>query len=150
MTTPTSPDALARMAAQGLQLEPPPAEAEIARVLDRLAMAFEVPDSVVKEAAKLLHARFLIRMELGQTIKNEHVPWLDRRRAEIDPYYWNRYHELLMRTGWSPFVAQTLNRSMGELLDFLGDPADLQPWQRRGLVVGDVQSGKTASYSALI
>jgi hypothetical protein len=90
-------------------------------------------------------------MDKGQTIKDvEHTPWLDARREQIDPFYWNRYHQFLLRSGWPPLVAATLDRSMNELLDLLGDPARSEPWKRRGLVVGDVQSGKTASYAALI
>ena len=87
---------------------------------------------------------------MGQTIKVEHVPWVGSRRASIDPFYWNRYRELLLRSGWPPLVAGTLDRSMDELLDLLGDPITSGSWKRRGLVVGDVQSGKTASYAALI
>jgi hypothetical protein len=146
----TTADALARMAAQGLRLDPPPTENEIDRIITRLAAAFEFGPEDVAKALKLLHARFRIRMELGQTIKEEHVPWLSNRRSEIDPFYWNRYHELLMRSGWSPRVAGTLDRSMNDLLDLLGNPEDPGSWKRRGLVVGDVQSGKTASYAALI
>ena len=138
------------MAAQGLRLEPPPTEDEIEDVVTRLAVAFGAEPATIAEAIKLLHARFSIRMEMGQTIKDEHTPWLDARRAEIEPFYWNRYHELLMRSGWSPLVAGTLGRSMDDLLDLLGNPADAGTWKRRGLVVGDVQSGKTASYSGLI
>ena len=150
MSFDTSPENIARMAAQGLRLDPPPSEAEIDEILARLAGAFgATPDQVV-EARKLLHARFSIRMELGQTLKVEHVPWLDSRRATIEPFYWNRYREMLLRGNWSPLVVATLNRSMDDLLDLLGDPAANGNWERRGLVVGDVQSGKTASYAALI
>lgn len=147
---PSSADSLARMAAQGLRLDPPPTEAEIDDVLARLAGAFGARPEVILETRKLLHARFSIRMEMGQTIKSEHVPWLDARRAEIDPFYWKRYSELLLRNGWPPLVMGTLDRSMDELLDLLGDPFARGSWKRRGLVVGDVQSGKTASYAALI
>ena len=150
MSFDSSPENIARMAAQGLRLDPPPSEAEIDEILARLAGAFgATPDQVV-EARKLLHARFSIRMELGQTLKVEHVPWLDSRRATIEPFYWNRYREMLLRGNWSPLVVATLNRSMDDLLDLLGDPAANGNWERRGLVVGDVQSGKTASYAALI
>jgi hypothetical protein len=145
-----TPDWLATMATQALQLDPPPTEEEINQVLNRLAMAFAIDDSTVAGALKLLHARFRIRMEMGQTIQEDYVPWLDARRASIDPFYWSRYHQFLLRSGWSPRVAGTLDRSMDELLDLLGNPADVSSWKRRGLVVGDVQSGKTASYSALI
>ena len=145
-----SSDNLARMAAQGLRLEPPPAEAEIDDILARLAAAFSATRDQIAEARRLLHARFSIRMEMGQTIKAEHVPWLAARRADIEPFYWNRYRELLLRNGWPPLVTGTLDRSMDELLDLLGDPLAPGRWKRRGLVVGDVQSGKTASYAAVI
>ena len=36
------------------------------------------------------------------------------------------------------------------MLDYLGDPADVGSWSRRGMVIGHVQSGKTTNYSALI
>jgi len=138
------------MAAQGLRLDPPPTEDEINQVLQGFAAGFGAGPESVAEAVKLLHARFRIRMEMGQTIKNDHIPWLNARRAGIEPFYWNRYNEMLTRSGWSPIVANTLGRSMDELLDLLGNPEDSKPWKRRGLVVGDVQSGKTASYAALI
>jgi hypothetical protein len=141
---------LARMAAQGLRLDPPPTEAEIDHVLARLGEAFGSKPEEIIEARKLLHARFSIRMEMGQTIKEEHTPWLNMRRGSIEPFYWERYRELLLRMEWPPLVIGTLDRSMDELLDLLGDPAADGRWKRRGLVVGDVQSGKTASYAALI
>jgi hypothetical protein len=150
MNPQTSPEAIARMAAQGLRLEPPPTEVEIDEILARLAIAFGASPNQIGDARKLLHARFSIRMEMGQTIKVDHVPWVGPRRSSIDPFYWNRYRELLLRSGWPPLVLGTLDRSMDELLDLLGDPTITGEWKRRGLVVGDVQSGKTASYAALI
>lgn len=36
------------------------------------------------------------------------------------------------------------------VLDRLGDPNNTNPWSRRGMVVGHVQSGKTANYTGLI
>ena len=72
MNIKTTPDALARMAVQGLRLDPPPTEDEIDGILTRLAAAFECgPDDVAK-ALKLLHARFSNRMELRQTTKVEY------------------------------------------------------------------------------
>ena len=135
-----------------LRLEPPPSEADIDAALNRMAAAFGATLETTQEARRLLHARFAIRMDLGETLvgTDEHVPWLDARRASIDPFYWTRYRELLVRGGWSPLVAATLDRSTDELLGLLGDPDSKADWKRRGLVVGDVQSGKTASYAALI
>src|SRR5947199_4345456 len=36
------------------------------------------------------------------------------------------------------------------ILERLEDPHRPSPWDRRGMVVGDVQSGKTSNYSGLI
>lgn len=151
MTT-TTPEALAAASAQLLRLDPPPTEAEIDEVLDRMSAAFGALAETAATARKLLHARFAIRMDMGQTLISEdgQAPWLDARRGAIEPFYWNRYRELLLGLGWPPLVAATLDRSNDELLDLLGNPAERTPWQRRGLVMGDVQSGKTASYAGLI
>ncbi len=46
-------------------------------------------------------------------------------------------------------MVHTLDQVTDEILDLLGDPADLAFWSRRGLVLGDVQSGKTGTYTAL-
>src|SRR5262249_54153424 len=113
---------------------------------------FQLPASLIDEARKLIHARFAIRMDKGETLTSEddHTPWLDARRAAIEPFYWTRYRELLVGNGWPPLVAATLDRATDEFLDLLGDPSDNRAWQRRGLVMGDVQSGKTATYAALV
>lgn len=150
--TEATPDSLAAMAANMLPTEPPPTEEQIDDFLWRMASAFRVPEGVIAEARKLIHARFAIRMDKGDTLTSEdgHAPWLDARRAAIDPFYWTRYRELLIKSGWPPLVAATLDRATDELLDLLGNPADTSAWQRRGLVMGDVQSGKTATYAALV
>ena len=147
-----SAEQLANATVMVLTLDPPPAEAEIDAVLDRMAAAFAATPEAKEEARRVLHARFAIRMDLGQTLVGDdpHVPWLDARRASIDPFYWDRYKQLLLRGGWPPLVLATLDRASDELLDLLGDPSKEETWKRRGLVVGDVQSGKTASYAGLM
>ena len=148
----TTANGLATAVVSVLPLDPPPSEADIDRILARMSAALEAAPETTLEARRLLHARFAIRMDLGATLlgTDDHVKWLDARRGSIDPFYWTRYRELLIRGGWSPRVAGTLDQSTDELLDLLGDPASRHEWKRRGLVVGDVQSGKTASYAALI
>jgi hypothetical protein len=147
-----TPDQLASFAINRLRTDPPPTEFEIDDVLARLAMAFEIDASIVDEARRIIHARLSIRMDKGETITSDddHQPWLSKRRAAIEPFYWSRYRELLGNSGWPPGVIGTLNNATDELLDLLGDPSETGIWKRRGLVVGDVQSGKTASYAALI
>jgi hypothetical protein len=147
-----TPEALAAAAANLLPVEPAPTEAQIDDILNTLARAFSVEAALVGETRRLLHSRYRIRMDLGQTLKSDevHEPWLASRRSKIEPYYWERYRQLLLRSGWSPLVASTLDRATNDLVDLLGDPEKVGPWKRRGLVVGDVQSGKTATYAAMI
>ena len=52
-------------------------------------------------------------------------------------------------TGTDP-LRLTTGRALRNELDLLGNPAEPNAWKRRGLVMGDVQSGKTASYAALM
>ena len=147
-----SPEQLASTAITRLRETPPPTEAEIDDVLQRLAVAFEISASTIEETRRIIHSRLAIRMDKGETITSDddHQPWLNNRRAAIEPFYWTRYRQLLSNSGWPPGVIGTLNNSTDELLDLLGDPREAELWKRRGLVVGDVQSGKTASYAALI
>jgi hypothetical protein len=144
-------EALANGVAGVLTLDPPPSEAAIDDALTRLASAFGA-EALAADARRILHARFRITMDMGQTLKSEevHEAWLARRRATIDPFYWERYREFLLREGWAPLVTSSLDRATNELVDLLGDPEKPAPWKRRGLVVGDVQSGKTATYAAVI
>ncbi len=37
-----------------------------------------------------------------------------------------------------------------QILELIGDPTEAGPWARRGLVIGEVQSGKTSSYIGLL
>jgi hypothetical protein len=52
---------------------------------------------------------------------------------------------------WRPAkVIDELDRSTDRVLDLLGDPSRQENWDRRGLVVGHVQSGKTQHYTTLV
>ncbi len=102
---------------------------------------------------KELESRMVIQMEMGKQIvdQNTYVDWLKGRKPQIDEYYWNRYKRLLLETkNWSPAVVETLDRVGDDILNLLGDPLEKGEWHRKGLVLGDVQSGKTSTYLALI
>jgi hypothetical protein len=79
----------------------------------------------------------------------EYKPWLDDKRQQLTFYYWNRYHQHL-KDKYSKQVVDKLDEITDTVLDHLEDPAKEGGWERRGLVVGHVQSGKTANYIGLI
>lgn len=78
-------------------------------------------------------------------------PWLNNRRHEIDNYYWDRYQEYLRQFKKTPRnVLLELDESTRQVLDLTYDPKADGPWDRRGLIMGNVQSGKTQHYAGLI
>ncbi|MBK8025135.1 MAG: Z1 domain-containing protein [Chloroflexi bacterium] len=64
--------------------------------------------------------------------------------------YWDDYAKYLTQEGWSPLVLQSLDTVTSTILGLLHDPIREGEWERRGLVIGHVQSGKTANYIGLI
>jgi hypothetical protein len=77
-----------------------------------------------------------------------HLAWLDTARKG-DWRYWPRYEELIARR-LAPDVVSALDASTDGVLGLLEDPRREGRWDRRGLVVGHVQSGKTGNYSGLV
>lgn len=94
-----------------------------------------------------------IRLEPGVAIvPRTHKEWFIERKSELDLDYWNRFKELLVKDkGFPVNVVNQMDRVSDEIVDLLGDPTRTEEKeQRRGLIIGDVQSGKTVNYSATI
>lgn len=84
------------------------------------------------------------------TLKDDknHIEWLTAARKR-DWHYWRRYRDFL-ESKLSDTVVEGLNEATNDILGLLEDPKRSDDWDRRGLVVGHVQSGKTSNYSGLI
>lgn len=94
--------------------------------------------------------RFSIWIGQDATLKNNegHQPWLNATRKR-EWRYWQRYREFLEREiSWK--AVEGLDAATDAILGMLEDPARNGSWDRRGLVVGHVQSGKTGNYTGLI
>lgn len=75
--------------------------------------------------------------------------WTDRLSGD-SWYHWKRLETLLRSTtGWKPDQVDSVAAESLKILRYLHDPLGPFPFQGRGLVVGYVQSGKTASYTAV-
>ncbi len=78
-------------------------------------------------------------------------PWLENRRNTIDWSYSKRYFDYLaFDKHWANDSIESIKKASDEILDHCGDPFSRDNVFVKGLVVGDIQSGKTASYTALI
>ncbi|POR25296.1 hypothetical protein BWK58_06955 [Flavobacterium columnare] len=84
------------------------------------------------------------------TILSEDVePWLNDEKANINPELWNRY-KLHMSKNDPSFPINDLDDFTDKILDKCVNPKKQGSWDRRGMVVGHVQSGKTSNYVGLI
>jgi len=94
--------------------------------------------------------RFSLWIGHDATLKSDtgHEAWLVSSRKR-DWRYWQRYREWLERK-LSYKAVDALDKSTDAVLAMLEDPGREGPWDRRGLVVGHVQSGKTGHYSGLM
>jgi len=80
-----------------------------------------------------------------------HIEWLANRKPEIEWNFWSRYRRYLEEVKQRPpSVVRHLDRITDKALELIEDPSRTEPWDRRGLVAGQVQSGKTSHYTALI
>lgn len=73
------------------------------------------------------------------------------KREDIDWTYTNAYEKFLRQEGWPPPMVTSLSDVTNRIVGLLQDPrSEGTTWNRRGLVIGHVQSGKTANYTGLI
>lgn len=129
-----------------------PSEADILSLASHLRAfpPYSVSDEEFLDVIRRLHEALTIEMGIGNCVFDTHAPWLQARKADIDPFYWDRYQTELHKQGWAPKVVTALDKVTGEILDLMGNPNGEDGWPRRGLVMGDVQSGKTSNYTGLI
>ncbi|OCQ42321.1 hypothetical protein A6767_01850 [Aeromonas veronii] len=81
----------------------------------------------------------------------KHKNWLPERKTDISWGFWKRYRQYLEEEkNWPSVVTGKLDQVTDATLGDIGNPAQSGAWDRRGMVVGDVQSGKTANYTGLI
>ncbi|MFE5430605.1 Z1 domain-containing protein [Peribacillus simplex] len=81
----------------------------------------------------------------------DHFVWLPDKKSEIKWDFWNRYNHYLEDVkSFSTPVISKLNAITDNILGSLEDPSRPGNWDRRGMVVGNVQSGKTLNYTGLI
>ena len=119
--------------------------------LRQLPMFARITEEDAERLAKHFEERVSITQHLGSIlIDREHQPWLDAARARIEPYYWSRYRQHLIQEGFPNAGVITLDEVTNRVLGLMQDPLRDGPWDRRGMVVGHVQSGKTGNYIGLI
>ena len=118
----------------------------------QLVDGIEYTEAELEEVLRHIKSQFVYRMEIGALFESEdYKPWLEQRQGDINWYYWERYRKhLLLTKSFPPKVVRSLDETTDKILDRLEDPTKEGGWARRGLVVGHVQSGKTANYTGVV
>ena len=106
----------------------------------------------INEVRADIKSEYSIKLDRGVLIEERgHQKWFLAKKASLEMKYWSRYRKyLLADKGFSTRVVNTMDDVIDTLTDLLGDPDRDIAFSRKGLIIGDVQSGKTANYTGLI
>ncbi len=109
--------------------------------------------TTLEELVREIETLCMVWVPTGQILDDPrgHKEWLGGRKPDLDWKFWERYEAFLEgRLNWPRSVVRRLDDVTDEILGRLEDPERSGAWDRRGLVVGRVQSGKTSTYIGLI
>ncbi|MCY7783043.1 MULTISPECIES: Z1 domain-containing protein [Bacillus] len=83
----------------------------------------------------------------GTGVKN----WFDENALPVYSYFWPRYRRYLEEyKNWERENVDSIHESTNKILRSIGNPKSTEAFDVRGLVLGYVQSGKTANFTGLI
>ena len=106
-----------------------------------------------EELVREIESVYRVRVEDYRIIEQEerHIPWLSSKKSVINWEFWPRYRDFLqVEKNFPPETISKLDRLTDRILDGLLDPTENIQIDKKGLVVGQVQSGKTSNYTGLI
>jgi hypothetical protein len=147
-------DELALNMAEKMVLDSPRDERTATRLHEMAAIAAKAVGAIgtvdLDRLVRELESRFVVWVPREVTVSDptSHQPWYAEHRDKISFDYWRRYETWLTRS-WRPQTVEALSESTDGILDLLESPGRPGPWDVRGMVYGQVQSGKTASYTGI-
>lgn len=124
---------------------------ELAERAFKIGAGLELDEAEIMLVIRELEAANQVSMRLGATLlTSSWKPWLQEKKPQIDWYFWRRYTGYLLGQGFPVTVLSAMDDITERIVGLLEDPTKPGAWHRKGLVLGHVQSGKTANYTGLI
>jgi len=128
------------------------------KVIREMASNFNYPDideitleEYFKKAVIIYNSNNVIDYPDKESItKSGFLTWLNDERLEIGWDYANRYFNYLHEIGRSEAVIEEIKSASLDIIGKLADPLSENKSYVKGLVVGEVQSGKTGNFNAVI
>lgn len=83
-------------------------------------------------------------------VSEKHQDWYEPKPG-IRDYYWSKYEQYLReKRHWNDVSILTIDNSTRAIVECLGNPESPAAYASRGLVMGYVQSGKTANFAGVV
>ena len=120
---------------------------------NRILNAFQKSEININNAKSYVERQYNIKSDKHITLEEDdsYKSWIYERKGSVQKFFWERYIQLLSeKENWAPDTIGKLDDVTDDILDHLKDPKTLGPWDKRGMVVGQVQSGKTSNYIGLM
>ena len=123
----------------------------ILNIIDRVEVTMASVGQAIdkRELFEILVADFSIGKGSITEMNGDITPWLYSRKDDINWELWSRYKSYMYEKDPS-FPINDLDDFTDKILDKCYNPKESGSWDRRGMVVGHVQSGKTSNYVGLI
>lgn len=155
---PTTPmDKATRLVRALLADNPTPSKIQIAEAVSMVIPLVSPADGFTALEKEILirhlESLFNIWIDTGVSLddSSDHIEWLSIKKSQLEWNFWERYNRYLEDiVQLPPAAVRRLDESVDMVLKRLEDPSRSGAWDRRGLVVGQVQSGKTSNYTGLI
>jgi hypothetical protein len=127
-------------------------DADVNSAIDRIKLLYPDVDEVALKTK--LAEIYSLRIEPYQILQGQdrRMFWLNNVKSDINWTFWERYKSyLITRESYAPEVVRRLDELTDKILDNTFNP-QLSNVQicKKGLVVGQVQSGKTSNFTGLI
>ena len=131
-----------------------PTREDISRAVNDCAVMAEsdLAEAVLDEIVKDIETKLVVQVGRPTTLTDDrdHINWYFGERKRNRRFF-ERYRRFLSdELGWPPAAVEAIDLSTDLVMEQLEDPNREGRWDRRGLVVGHVQSGKTANYAGLV
>lgn len=132
-----------------------PSQEDIKKAINKSKIFLDLELSKLDESKmiKEVESLFQITIQSGtQLTKQGWQPWMHTRSEEQKrEFYTQRYKNYLLKNTDMPnSVINEIFNSTDKILECMANPLHDDGFKKKGLVVGHVQSGKTANYIALI
>lgn len=124
--------------------------AELAQLLSSITNYNGEIDEAVNKALFNIDTKMDVGVSLVDPETDHNEEWV-KELSDDDWLYSSAYERHLLMNEWAPEVVNTISEDTLNILGHLRNPKDDDShWDHRGLVIGHVQSGKTANYLGLI